>query len=65
MLAHHCLYVQTLVKGYAARKPLVFVIGVWSSIRYKLHIAAPDSSNRDRGLDDLSNALVGEVVSHP
>ena len=42
--------------------PLVFVIGVWPSIRYKLHIAAPDSSNRVRGLDDLSNALVGEAV---
>ena len=43
-------------------EPLVFVIGVWPSIRYKLHIAAPDSSNRVRGLDDLSNALVGEAV---
>ena len=41
---------------------LVFVIGVWPSIRYKLHIAAPDSSNRVRGLDDLSNALVGEAI---
>ena len=41
---------------------LVFVIGVWPSIRYKLHIAAPDSSNRVRGLDDLSNTLVGEAV---
>ena len=29
---------------------------------YKLHIAALDSSNRVRGLDDLSNALVGEAV---
>ena len=43
-------------------EPLVFVIGVWPSIRYELHIAAPDSSNRVRGLDDLSNALVGEAV---
>ena len=43
-------------------EPLVFVIEVWPSIRYKLHIAAPDSSNRVRGLDDLSNALVGEAV---
>ena len=43
-------------------EPLVFVIGVWPSIRYKLHIAAPDSSNRVCGLDDLSNALVGESV---
>ena len=43
-------------------EPLVFVIGVWPSIRYELHIATPDSSNRVRGLDDLSNALVGEAV---
>ena len=43
-------------------EPLVFVIGVWPSIWYKLHIAASDSSNRVRGLDDLSNALVGEAV---
>ena len=43
-------------------EPLVFVIGVWPSIRYELHIAAPDSSNRVRDLDDLSNALVGEAV---
>ena len=43
-------------------EPLVFVIGVWPSIRYKLHIAALDSSNRVCGLDDLSNALVGEAV---
>ena len=43
-------------------EPLVFVIGVWPSIQYKLHIAASDSSNRVRGLDDLSNALVGEAV---
>ena len=42
--------------------PLVFIIGAWPSIRYKLHIAVPDSSNRVRGLDDLSNALVGEAV---
>ena len=34
-------------------EPLVFVIGVWPSIRYKLHIAVPDSSNHVRGLDDL------------
>ena len=43
-------------------EPLVFVIGVWPSIRYKLLLAAPDSSNRVRGLDDLSNALVSEAV---
>ena len=43
-------------------EPLVFVIGVWPSIQYELHIAAPESSNRVRGLDDLSNALVGEAV---
>ena len=43
-------------------EPLVFVIGVWPSMRYKLHIAASDLSNRVRGLDDLSNALVGEAV---
>ena len=43
-------------------EPLVFVIGVWPSIRYELHIAPPDSSNPVRGLDDLSNALVGEAV---
>ena len=43
-------------------EPLVFVIGVWPSNLYELHIAAPDSSNRVRGLDDLSNALVGEAV---
>ena len=42
-------------------EPLVFVIGVWPSIRYKLHIAAPDSSNRVRGLGDLSDAFVGEA----
>ena len=43
-------------------EPLVFVIGVWPSNLYELHIAAPDSSNRVRGLDDLLNALVGEAV---
>ena len=43
-------------------EPLVFVIWVWPPIRYELHIVAPDSSNRVRGLDDLSNALVGEAV---
>ena len=43
-------------------EPLVFVIGVWSSNLYELHIAAPDSSNRVRGLDDLSNALAGEAI---
>ena len=43
-------------------EPLVFVIGAWPSNLYELHIAAPDSSNRVRGLDDLSNALVGEAV---
>ena len=43
-------------------EPLVFVIGAWPSIRYELHIAAPDSSNCVRGLDDLSNALFGEAV---
>ena len=46
----------------ACVEPLVFVIGVWPSIRYELHIAAPGSSNHVRGLDDLSNALVGEAV---
>ena len=43
-------------------EPLVFVIGVRPFIWYELHIAAPDSSNRVRGLDDLSNALVAEAV---
>ena len=43
-------------------EPLVFVIGVWPSNLYELHIAAPDSSNRVRGLDGLLNALVGEAV---
>ena len=43
-------------------EPLVFVIGVRPSNLYELHIDAPDSSNRVRGLDDLSNALVGEAV---
>ena len=48
---------------FSARvEPLVFVIGVWPSNRYELHIVAPDSSNRVRGLDDLLNALVGEAV---
>ena len=46
----------------ACVEPLVFIIGVWPSIWYKLHIAALESSNRVRGLDDLSNALVGEAV---
>ena len=43
-------------------EPLVFVIGVWPSNLYELHIAAPDLSNHVRGLDDLLNALVGEAV---
>ena len=43
-------------------EPLVFVIGVWPPILYELHIAAPNSSNRVCGLDDLSNTLVGEAV---
>ena len=43
-------------------EPLVFVIGVWPSNLYELHIAAPDSSNRVYGLYDLLNALVGEAV---
>ena len=43
-------------------EPLVFVIGVWPSNLYEIHIAAPDSSNRVHGLDDLSNNLVGEAV---
>ena len=47
---------------YARVEPLVFVIGVWPSNLYELHIAVPDSSNRVRGLDELSNALVGEAV---
>ena len=47
---------------FAHVEPLVFVIGVWPSIRYELHIAASDSSNRVRGLDDLSNTSVGEAV---
>ena len=46
----------------ARLEPLVFVIGVLPSNLCELHIAAPDSSNRVRGLDDLSNALVGEAV---
>ena len=47
---------------FARVEPLVFVIGVWPSNLYEFHIAAPDSSNRVCGLDDLSNTLVGEVV---
>ena len=47
---------------FAHVEPLVFVIGVWSSNLYELHIAAPDSSNHVRGLNDLSDALVGEAV---
>ena len=43
-------------------EPLVIVIGVWPSNLYEFHIAASDSSNRVRGLDDLSNTLVGEAV---
>ena len=43
-------------------EPLVFMRGVCPSNLYEFHIAAPDSSNRFRGLDDLSNALVGEAV---
>ena len=43
-------------------EPLVFVIGVWPSNLYELHVAAPNSSNCVRGLNDLSNALVGEAV---
>ena len=43
-------------------EPLVFVIGVWPSNLYELHVAAPNSSNRVRGLDDLLGALVGEPV---
>ena len=43
-------------------EPLVFVIGVWPSNLYELHIAAPDSSNCVHGLDDLLNALVGEAI---
>ena len=43
-------------------EPLVFVIGVWPSIMYELHIAASDSSHRVSSLDDPSNALVGEAV---
>ena len=46
----------------ASVEPLVFVIGVWPSNLYELHIAASDSSNRVHSLDDLSNALVGEAV---
>ena len=46
----------------ACVEPLVFVIGVWPSHLYEFHIAAPDSSNRVRGLDDLINALVAQAV---
>ena len=46
----------------ACVEPLVFVIGVWLSNLYELHIAEPDSSNRIRGHDDLLNMLVGEAV---
>ena len=42
-------------------EPLVFVIGVWPSNLYELDVVAPDSSNRVCGLDDLLNALVGDV----
>ena len=38
-------------------EPLVFITDVWSSNLYGLHIAAPDSSNRVRGLDDLLNTF--------
>ena len=47
---------------FARVEPLVFITGVWPSNLYGLHIAAPNSSNRVRGLDDLPNALVGEAV---
>ena len=47
---------------FARIEPLVFVMGVWPPDLYELHIAAPDSSNCVRGLDDLSNALFGEAV---
>ena len=43
-------------------EPPVFVIGVWPSNLYEVHIAASDSSNRVRSLDDLSSALVGDAV---
>ena len=43
-------------------EPLVFITGVWPSNLYELHIAVPDSSNHVRGLDNLSNALVGEAI---
>ena len=46
----------------ACVEPLVFVIGVWPSNLCEFHIAAPDSSNRVRSLDDLSSALVGEAI---
>ena len=47
---------------YVRVEPLVFVIGVWPSIWYKLHIVASDSSNRVRGLNDLADALVGGAI---
>ena len=48
---------------FSARvEPLVFVIGVWPSNLYELHIVASDSSNHVRSLDDLLNAFVGEAV---
>ena len=43
-------------------EPLVFVIGVWPSNLYELHVATPDSFNQVCGLDDLSNALAGEAL---
>ena len=43
-------------------EPLIFVIWVWPSNLYELHMATSDSSNRVRGLNDLSDALVGEPV---
>ena len=46
----------------ACVEPLVFVIGVWPSNLYEVHIAVSDSSNRVSSLDDLSSALVGEAV---
>ena len=46
----------------ACVEPLVLVIGVWPSNLYELHIAASDWSDRLHGLNDLSNALVGEAI---
>ena len=37
-------------------EPLVFITGVGPSNLYGLHIAAPDSSDRVRGLDDCDDA---------